>query len=128
MGFKKILIVDDEEHMRKLLYTELSLEGYQVIQAQNGAEAIDKAKKHKPGLILMDFMLPDMTGADTVKMLQNDPLTKEIPLLFLTALVSKQEEKQDGFGIQVNNIRYESVSKELNTKEFLDKVRAMVKG
>src|SRR5688572_30232213 len=94
MAAERILIVDDEEEMLKLMSIELEAEGYRVWMATSGQEAIRRAGTVRPDLILLDVMLPDITGGDVVKALQEDPVTKQIPIIFLTALFSKKEEKE----------------------------------
>jgi CheY-like chemotaxis protein len=91
---KKILIVDDEEHVLLVLENRLSKAGYSVIKATNGKDAIALAKEELPELIISDLFMPDIDGADVVGMLEQDPKTKDIPVIFLTALLRKDEEKE----------------------------------
>ncbi|MDZ4242681.1 MAG: response regulator, partial [Candidatus Omnitrophota bacterium] len=67
MKNRKILIIDDEPHVLKLCSLILSREGYQVVEASNGAEAIAKVEKDPPDLIIVDLMLPDMNGAEIIQ-------------------------------------------------------------
>jgi len=91
---KKILIVDDEPDILMLLERRLSQEGYSVIKAQNAKEAIAAARKELPNLILLDIVMPGMDGAKAAEILRNDPLTKDIPVIFVTCLFTKEEEKK----------------------------------
>lgn len=119
---EKILIVDDQEGILKFLSIELSLEGYEIITATRGQEAIVKARDAKPKLILMDVMLPDMSGAEAVQKLKHHPSTEHIPVLFLTALMSKFEEERDKH-IVVDEQNYEAIAKPVDHELLLEKVR-----
>lgn len=90
---KKVLIVDDEEDVLEVLNKRLTAEGYTVIQSSNGIDAITQARREKPDLILLDVMMPGMDGSKVAQVLRDDPLTKEIPIMFLTCLVTPDEEK-----------------------------------
>lgn len=90
---KKILIADDEAHILTLLEARLTKAGYAVIKAATGIEAVALAKKELPQLIISDIMMPDIDGGEVSKVLEADPATKDIPIIFLTALLRKEEEK-----------------------------------
>jgi two-component system sensor histidine kinase/response regulator len=96
MDKKKILIVDDEPDVLLLLFERLTKAGYQVLKAASGKEAIEIAGKKAPDLIVLDIAMPGMDGSETATILRSDPKTKEIPILFLTCLFTKQEEKMCG--------------------------------
>jgi putative two-component system response regulator len=81
-----ILIVDDEEAGRETLQSILEGEGYQLQIAENGPQAIEKAKKLLPDVILLDVMMPGMTGFEVCQHIRNDPEIAEIPIVMLTAL------------------------------------------
>ncbi len=89
----KILIVDDVKMNRRLIATILK-EDYKIILASNGEQALERARKHLPDLILLDIIMPRMTGHQVLKQLKNDPLTQKIPVVFLTALTSESEEEE----------------------------------
>ena len=119
---EKIFIVDDEEEILRLLRIELSREGFETITALDAKEAIRKAQELHPKLIIMDVMLPDMSGAETVRKLKLHPLTQKIPVIFLTALLSKSEE-QHAKHIKVDEHDYEVIAKPIDHELLLDKVR-----
>ncbi|MCU0665494.1 MAG: response regulator [Candidatus Omnitrophica bacterium] len=96
MAQKRILVVDDEQNVLKVLDQRLSKTGYAVLKANNGEDAIFLAKKEKPDLILLDLMMPDISGADVAAALKQDPGTKNIPVIFLTCLVTKNDEEHIG--------------------------------
>ncbi len=83
---KCILIIDDDEDIREV--AKLCLEavgGWQVCAAQSGSEGLIKAQSQQPFAILLDIMMPDMDGLSTLEKLRVNPLTKNIPVIFLTA-------------------------------------------
>jgi CheY-like chemotaxis protein len=81
----KILVVDDEEDVRKLLVMIFRDVGYQVVSAVNGKEAIEVARREHPDLIFLDILMPVMDGFEACSILKNDPQTKDIFIAFLTA-------------------------------------------
>lgn len=82
---KKILVVDDEKHIVRLVQVNLERRGYQVITAYDGLECLEKVKKEKPDLIILDVMMPRLDGFETLKRLKADPETRDIPVVMLTA-------------------------------------------
>ena len=81
----KILVVDDEPEAVELVEFNLKQAGYEVINAANGAEALTKSRAKKPNLIVLDLMLPEMSGLEVCKTLRRDPATAGIPIIMLTA-------------------------------------------
>ena len=94
MDKKKILIVDDEQDTLAVLEKALTAKGYSVITADNGKDAIILAKSKQPELIMLDILMPGMDGAEVAAKLIEDSETKNIPVIFLTCLLSKVEEKR----------------------------------
>jgi len=82
---KKILVVDDERQIVKLVEINLRKAGYDVVQAYDGVEALEKVAGEKPDMIVLDVMMPRMNGFDVLKRLQADPATEHIPVIMLTA-------------------------------------------
>lgn len=93
MDKKKILIVDDEIDVLSVLEKGLADEEYTVIKANNGTDAIILAQSKCPDIIILDLMIPDMYGEEVLKKLREDCETKDIPIIFVTCLLSKKEEK-----------------------------------
>jgi two-component system alkaline phosphatase synthesis response regulator PhoP len=83
---KKILVVDDEKDIVGSLKIALESDNYKVFEAYTGDGAIRKARSEVPDLILLDLMLPDMTGYEICNNLRKDPLTKSIPIIMVTGL------------------------------------------
>jgi len=81
----KILVVDDEVNITQILEFSIGAEGFEVITASNGEEAIDKARKEQPDLIILDIMMPRIDGYEACRILKANPLTKNIPVVLLTA-------------------------------------------
>jgi DNA-binding response OmpR family regulator len=85
-----LLIVDDEPSIRSLLTQELGQAGYRTLEAANGAEALALARRYKPALILLDVMMPDISGFDVTRVLKADPATASIPILILSIIEDRQ--------------------------------------
>ncbi|MFN3652878.1 MAG: response regulator transcription factor [Armatimonadota bacterium] len=82
----KILIVDDDEGVREMCRMVLSTEGYDVVEADSGPGGVNLARKEQPHLVLLDWMMPDVDGMDTLRMLKASQATSGIPVIMLTAL------------------------------------------
>ena len=92
MTAKRILVVDDEPSVtRNLKLTLESGGGYEVLGENIATNALSTARKFKPDLILLDVMMPAMDGGDVVARLRDDPLFRDTPVIFLTAIVSNEE-------------------------------------
>ena len=81
---KTIMAVDDESSLLELIKAILGAEGYNVIAVSNGREALEKLKKTKPDLVLLDMMMPGMSGREVCEKVRADPKTKDIKIAFLT--------------------------------------------
>jgi DNA-binding response OmpR family regulator len=98
---KKILVVDDEEHVVAAIVTNLQLEGYEVIPAYNGAEALELVREEKPDLVVLDVMMPEMSGWEVLQNLKNNPATENLPVIMLTAL-SQDRDIERGWELEAN--------------------------
>lgn len=115
---KKILIVDDDETMSRLLANQLKEEGYSVITANNGANAIDYAISKKPDIIIMDIMLPDMQGSDAVKCMQDSAdAPNDLNVIFLSGIVLHSSE--DDKRVQVGGKYYPAIPKPIDLDRLL---------
>ena len=81
----KVLVVDDEVNITQILEFSIGSEGYEVLTASNGEEAIDKARREQPDLIILDIMMPKIDGYEACRILKANPITKNIPVVLLTA-------------------------------------------
>jgi len=91
-GKKKILVVDDEKAALELAEVKLKELGYDAITAISGKDCLKIAKEEKPDLILLDVMMPELDGGGTAQRLSENPETKNIPIIFVTCLISEKEE------------------------------------
>lgn len=120
-GDYKILVVDDVVSNVLLLKILLTNEGFQIITANNGEECIETAKTEKPDLILLDVMMPGISGFDTAVILKKEAETQEIPIIFLTAL-NNPSELVHGFQVGANDF----LTKPFNKEELVMRVMHQV--
>ncbi|MGD0948399.1 MAG: response regulator [Candidatus Binatia bacterium] len=91
---KRILVVEDDPDNRRIVAKVLSVEGYHVIEAIDGIEALARARAERPDLILMDLALPNVDGWEATRQLKSDPETRSIPVVALTAVAMRGDEEQ----------------------------------
>lgn len=94
----KILAVDDEVYILHILDFSLEAEGFEVITASNGELCVERARQERPDLIVLDIMMPVLDGYETCRRLKADPLTKDIPVILLTAK-GRDVDKRLGFEV-----------------------------
>jgi len=119
---KKILIVDDEPDVLMLLGERLSKVGYDVMKASGGLEAIELAHKESPDLIILDIAMPGMDGSEVANTLRGQPATRDIPIIFLTCLFTKQEERACGHVLGQNFF----IAKPYDVNELLAEIKARI--
>ena len=81
----KILAVDDEPHIRRLVQVNLERHGYEVVTASDGKDALEKVASEKPDLVVLDVMMPYMDGFEVLQTLRKNPETRDLPVIMLTA-------------------------------------------
>lgn len=113
-----ILIVDDDDSIRSLLYQELSDLGYLIEEATNGKEALASIRANRPDLVILDVMMPEMNGFDVAAVLKNDPQTLDIPIIVLSIV----QDKARGFRIGVD--RY--LTKPIDTGILFNEVDSLL--
>lgn len=86
---KKILVIDDELEILLIVSARLKVNGYTVRTAFSGMQGLQKAKKEKPDLILLDHLMPEMDGGEVLDRLKKDPVTKNIPVVMFTANIKR---------------------------------------
>ena len=91
---KKILVVEDDADNRRIVAKVLSVEGYEIVEATDGIEALAIARSVRPHLIIMDLALPNMDGWEATRQLKRDPITRNIPVVALTAVAMRGDEEQ----------------------------------
>ena len=119
----RILIADDEPHIRKLVSFALGNRGYEVVEAADGGEAYERAKAEAPDIILLDVMMPVMTGYDVLEKLKADPVTRDIPVVMLSAK-SQQTEVQAG----LSKGAQEYICKPFTPKDLVQRVAELIGG
>ncbi len=118
----KILVVDDEPDALELIRFNLKAAGYDVITADDGAEALKKARSDQPGLVVLDVMLPEVDGLDVCKILRREPATAAIPIIMLTA---KAAEIDRVLGLELGADDY--LTKPFSPRELILRVKALLR-
>ena len=114
-----ILIVDDEARMRRFIRMNMELEGFQVIEAENGLLALEQIRKYNPDLILMDVMMPEMDGFETLRLLRE---ISTVPVVLLT-VKSDEEDKIRGLGLGADDY----ITKPFSPRELNSRVNAVLR-
>lgn len=118
----RILIIDDEEHILELLDFNLSLEGYEVITTMSSLDGLDIIKQDKPDLVLLDWMLPKMSGIELLNIIRSDEDYDDIAVIMLTAK-NMEEDKLEGLTIGADDY----VTKPFSIKELSARVKNILK-
>jgi CheY-like chemotaxis protein len=121
-GRKKILIVDDEQLNLDFFDVMLSKLGFIVEKAEDGLEALEKVKQFHPDLIILDNVMPKMSGWEVTKTLKKDPKYREIPIIMFSAL-GDVKDKVEGFELGVDDY----ITKPFNFSEVLARIRAVLR-
>ena len=122
MDQKKILVVDDEEDVRVVTAATLKRYGYSVITASSAEEAVEVVKSELPDLVLLDILMPGMHGAWAGEIIKKDPKTSHIPIIYVTALLTRNEE-----GALQHKIGDEFfISKPWDTESLLQEIRKRI--
>ena len=101
---KKILIADDDENILSSLGNILSIEGYDIVTAQNGEETLDKIRQESPDLLILDLMMPEMDGASVAFDLSSKPGGNKIPIIIVSGLVLEDTGK--AFDTKNMNVKF----------------------
>ena len=117
----KILIAEDERDIRELVNFSLQFGGFTVVQAANGAEAVEQAQKELPDLILMDVRMPKMTGYEACRQMKSMPELRDIPVVFLSA---KGQETEIQTGLEAGAEEY--ILKPFAPDELVKQVQAVL--
>jgi two-component system, OmpR family, alkaline phosphatase synthesis response regulator PhoP len=118
MDQKKILIADDNENIRDALTYLLEDEGYELMLAKDGADALRKVRERKPDILFLDIMMPEINGYDVCRIIKNDPDLKSIYVIMLTAKGQVAEQER---GKEVGADEY--IVKPFSPMEILAKVK-----
>jgi len=115
----RILIVDDEDRMRRFIRLNLEYDGFEVVEAANGREALDKVRETLPDLVLLDVMMPDRDGFEVLRILRE---ISDVPVIMLTA---KGEEEDIVRGLELGADDY--ITKPFSTRELVSRIKAVLR-
>lgn len=119
---KKILVIDDDEDIRNLLYTTLSTEGFNVITTDSGKKGLELLMNIKVDCILLDVMMPEMDGWETLKMIRAQESTKDIPVIMVTVKDSRMDKLT-----AIKEKATDYITKPFSTEELIAKVKDVLK-
>jgi CheY-like chemotaxis protein len=120
---KKILLADDEEHLRLLVHTTLEDPGYELFEVGDGHQAVEVARAEQPDLILLDWMMPGLTGPEVTRRLRQEPGMGEVPIILLTAKCQMEDREA---GIEAGATCY--LVKPFSPMELVETVEELLKG
>jgi two-component system, OmpR family, alkaline phosphatase synthesis response regulator PhoP len=121
MAKGKILVVDDEIYIVHILDFSLGMEGYEVITALDGEQAVERAQAEKPDLIVLDIMMPKLDGYETCKILKGDPATRDIPVILLSAKGRNVDQK---IGFEVGADDY--ITKPFSPRKLVERINGIL--
>jgi CheY-like chemotaxis protein len=113
--YAPLLVVEDMPNVLELLQVTLTFKGYSVITARNGHEALEVLEREKPALVITDILMPKMDGYAFVYQMRNNPKTRDLPVIFLSATYVTSEDKT--FAMNLGASRF--IEKPIDTEEFL---------
>jgi two-component system alkaline phosphatase synthesis response regulator PhoP len=121
MAKGKILVVDDEIYIVHILDFSLGMEGYEVITALDGEQAVERAQTEKPDLIVLDIMMPKLDGYETCKILKADASTRDIPVILLSAKGRNIDQK---IGFEVGADDY--ITKPFSPRKLVERINTIL--
>jgi len=121
VGRARILLVEDEPALQKVLAMRLGIEGFEVRTASDGQEALELIRQEAPDLVLTDLMMPVMDGSELTRMIKRDPALKAIPVMILTAL-KEQRERDHVMSLGADAF----AAKPYNSVELTEKIRELL--
>ncbi|MFH0777724.1 MAG: response regulator [Candidatus Eisenbacteria bacterium] len=121
MSKGKILVVDDEVYIVHILDFSLGMEGYEVVTALDGEQALAKVKSERPDLVVLDIMMPKLDGYETCRILKTDPQTRHIPVILLSAKGRNVDQKM---GFQVGADDY--ITKPFSPRKLVERINLIL--
>ena len=121
MSKGRILVVDDEIYIVHILDFSLGMEGYEVITALDGEQALEKLKTEKPDLIVLDIMMPKLDGYEVCKAIKSSPETRHIPVILLSAKGRNVDQKL-GFDVGADDY----ITKPFSPRKLVDRINALL--
>jgi CheY-like chemotaxis protein len=119
----KIVLVEDEVLVARMYESSLTYEGFNVVVAMNGKQAVEMIQTEKPDLVLLDIMMPEMSGMEVLEIIKSDAATKGIPIVMLTNLSGKHDVES---ALAKGAMEY-WVKSDLRPRELSDKVKKILK-
>ena len=123
MKRRRILVADDEIYILHILEFSLNLEGYDVISASSGAEALSKVVKERPDLVVLDIVMPETDGYEVCRRLKSDERTRDIPVIFLSA---KDTPTDQEVGMRLGADAY--ITKPFSPQRLIDCIQGLLDG
>jgi len=121
MAKGRVLVVDDEIYIVHILDFSLGMEGYEVLTALDGEQALEKARNERPDLIVLDIMMPKLDGYETCKALKSDAATKDIPVILLSAKGRNVDQK---VGFEVGADDY--ITKPFSPRKLVERINSIL--
>ena len=121
MSKGKILVVDDEIYIVHILDFSLGMEGYEVVTALDGEQALEKLKAEKPDLIVLDIMMPKLDGYEVCKAIKSDPETRHIPVILLSAKGRNVDQKM-GFDVGADDY----ITKPFSPRKLVERINQLL--
>ena len=121
MSKGRILVVDDEFYIVHILYFSLGMEGYEVITALDGEQALEKLKTEKPDLIVLDIMMPKLDGYEVCKAIKSSPETRHIPVILLSAKGRNVDQKL-GFDVGADDY----ITKPFSPRKLVERINQLL--
>ena len=123
---KRILVVDDDPTSLRTVEAVFSRHDFEVKTATHAQDIEGNVSNFKPDLIVMDLMMPKVDGAQAVKRLQDDPVLKNIPIVFLTAIKMKDDERGVEFEVSVEDKHYRTLTKPFNAVALITEIKELI--
>jgi len=120
---KTILIIEDDQFLRELIVRKIINEGFSALEAESGEQGIEKTKKEKPDLILLDLMLPGIGGFEVLKKIKEDKNSSSIPIIILSNLAEPEEMEK---GLKMGAVDF-LIKAHLTPREIIDKIKSVLK-
>jgi len=120
---KKILVVEDDVFLREMITRKLLLEKFEVVPANDGEEGIEKAKKEKPDLVLLDLILPGIQGYEVLSKIKEDKAIAKVPVIILSNLGQKEEVEK---GLKMGAVDF-LIKANFDPDEIVTKIKSLLK-
>jgi DNA-binding response OmpR family regulator len=120
---RRILVADDEIYILHILEFSLNLEGYDVIRASSGAEALSKVVKERPDLVVLDILMPETDGYEVCRRIKSDERTRDIPVIFLSAKDTPMDQE---VGMRLGADAY--ITKPFSPQRLIDCIQSLLDG